>query len=143
MQAISFFIEGQPRQQQRHRTFRRGNKNIQYDPSADEKKDFLIKALEHKPEKQIDTAFVMKLVFIFDRPKSHFRTGKFANELKTGAPIHMTNTPDIDNLIKFVLDALNKKFYTDDSQCITITASKEYKTKNQTAGTFVSIITVD
>lgn len=143
MQSISFFISGQPRQQQRHRTFRRGNKNIQYDPSADEKKDFLIKALEHKPEKPISDPFVIKLVFIFERPKSHFRTGKFSSELKANALIQMTNKPDIDNLIKFVLDALNKKFYVDDSQCISITASKEYSTQKQPAGTYVGIVTVD
>jgi Holliday junction resolvase RusA-like endonuclease len=33
---------------------------------------------------------------------------------------------DLDNMIKFVLDALNKKAYLDDSQICSIKASKVY-----------------
>ena len=60
------------------------------------------------------------------RPKSHFRTGKYYGMLKNTAPLHHVKTPDLDNLVKFVLDAMNKVFYVDDSQVTEIITTKEY-----------------
>lgn len=34
--------------------------------------------------------------------------------------------PDIDNLAKFILDAMNEKFFLDDRQVVKIIASKHY-----------------
>ena len=45
------------------------------------------------------------------RLKSHFRTGKFAGVLKDSAPTVMVSTPDVDNVAKFYLDALNGKAF--------------------------------
>ena len=63
------------------------------------------------------------------RPKSHFRTGKFANYIKEKwIKLPHTKKPDIDNLIKFVLDALQGQngFFLDDSQVIRLYAEKIY-----------------
>ena len=46
--------------------------------------------------------------------------------LKGGAPKYRTSRPDIDNLFKFVLDALNGVFWIDDSQVVMCSLSKEY-----------------
>ena len=49
------------------------------------------------------------LCFRFARPKSHYRTGKFAELLKDSAPTRRhTQVPDKDNLEKAVMDALGK-----------------------------------
>ena len=73
----------------------------------------------------------LKIQFVFHikRAKSHFRTGKYANELKPSAPIYHTKRPDIDNYVKFYLDCMNKVVYLDDSQVIELSAKKIYNDK--------------
>ena len=63
------------------------------------------------------------------RPKFHYRTGKFADLLKDKwQKIAMDKKPDIDNLIKYVLDALqgHNGYFVDDAQIIRIYAEKIY-----------------
>ena len=63
------------------------------------------------------------------RPKSHYGTGRNKDILKERFQnIPCTKKPDIDNLIKFVLDALqgDNGFFIDDSQVVSIFAEKEY-----------------
>lgn len=64
----------------------------------------------------------LRLVFQFKRPKSHY-TNK--GLLKSEA-WHMPHRPDIDNLSKAVMDALNEVAYTDDSQIVALDAMKIY-----------------
>ena len=64
-----------------------------------------------KPKQPLEGSIRIYLTFYMPRPKSHFRTGKFKNQLKDNAPVFHTNTPDIDNLIKLMLDCLNKSFF--------------------------------
>ena len=56
----------------------------------------------------------------FVRPRVHFKKG----QLKPDAPIHVLKTPDIDNLAKFVLDALQKKILFDDKFVTTLVVHK-------------------
>ena len=71
----------------------------------------------------------MNIQFYMKRPKNHYRTGKFADLIKEKwQTIPMTKKPDIDNLIKFVLDALQGQngFFLDDSQVVRLYAEKIY-----------------
>ena len=61
----------------------------------------------------------MEIVFHFARPKSHF--GKV---LKASAPDHHVKRPDVDNLIKTVLDGMNGIAWIDDAQVVYVKASK-------------------
>ena len=54
------------------------------------------------------------------------RTGRFAHERKPTAPTFHTSTPDVDNLAKFVLDAMNGHFFVDDSQIVELHCQKVY-----------------
>ena len=47
--------------------------------------------------------------------KGHYRTGKYAGELKPSAPKYHIVAPDLDNLAKLVLDAMTGIFWRDDS----------------------------
>lgn len=116
-------IDGDPVQQKRHRTVRVGAFMREYDPSKELKKDFL-SVLHHSiPEVTPRGSIHLHLVFTFLRPKSHL-TSKM--QLKKGESFSMIKKPDIDNLIKFVMDALNGKYWHDDSQISHIIAEKEY-----------------
>ena len=66
------------------------------------------------------------MTFYFQRPKHHFRTGKFAGQLKAGKDVWHNKKKDLDNLVKFVLDSLNALAYIDDGQVCSIKAEKFY-----------------
>lgn len=71
--------------------------------------------------------------FYMPRPKKHFRTGKYANVLKDGVPEYHTNTPDLDNLLKMIMDIIGKKrFIIDDNQICRIQAEKIYSKQPRT-----------
>jgi crossover junction endodeoxyribonuclease RusA len=75
--------------------------------------------------------------FVFPRPKSHYRTGKRASELRDDAPRHHTVKPDIDKLARAVLDALTwAAVLRDDSRVHTLTVGKRY---GQDTGVTVTI----
>jgi len=119
---IEFFIAGNPQALKRHRTYRRGNINIQVDPSADAKQSFLACAMQYRPERPYDKPIMVTMEFRFQRPKSHYG----AKGLKTTAPALHTSRPDVSNLVKFCEDALNGIYYRDDSIIACLIAKKRY-----------------
>lgn len=129
---LELTVFGAPIALKRHR--RRKDKNkfgteitIDYDPSSEDKKTFLWKAIAaKKPPKPFNEALMVKMIFYMPRPKSHYGTGKNAGKLKDSAPIFHTKKPDVDNISKFVFDALNKIYWTDDSIISTEIARKIY-----------------
>ena len=123
---IDFKVPGKPQALKRHRTFQKGNFKGSYDPSSEDKSDFLVKAIENKPDIPLDEPLHVNLTFCFLRPKSHFRTGSKSHLLKDSAPKYHTSIPDVDNLIKFVADSLNGIFWKDDSRICNILAEKIY-----------------
>ncbi len=58
----------------------------------------------------------LTVVFIMARPKSHFRTGRYAGVLKESAPVCHAQRPDRDKLARAVGDALKGIAYRDDGQ---------------------------
>ena len=62
------------------------------------------------------TAVWADLVFYLPRPKSHYRTGRYAGMLKDSAPRVHTTKPDGDKLTRAVFDSLTDAgVITDDS----------------------------
>lgn len=96
-----------------------------YDPSKKEKDDF-VKTIVDFPEAKMTKPIKCVLHFYCKRPKSHYKTGKYAGILKETSPKYNINNKDLDNMVKFVLDALNDKLYTDDSLIFEIVCSKLY-----------------
>ena len=67
------------------------------------------------------------LTFLLPRPKGHFGTGRNAGKLRDSAPTHHTTKPDLDKLIRAVLDALTSAgVWGDDSQVWGLAAAKGY-----------------
>ena len=69
--------------------------------------------------------------------KKHYRTGKFSNELKPNPPISYKIKPDIDNLLKFVMDVGNGVLWKDDSQIYKVDMEKIYSVNGYTKITVV------
>ena len=117
-----------PTSLKRHRHTKSGHS---YDPSAKEKLAFVDKV--ELPETVMTGPIKATLHFYEKRPKCHYRTGKYSDLLKPRAPKYNTSKRDIDNFCKFVLDALNKRLYDDDSQIIVLNSTKNY-TENREDG---------
>lgn len=58
----------------------------------------------------------MIVEFFFQRPKSHFGTGRNSGNLKPSAPREHVQKPDLSKLIRAAEDALSGIVYRDDSQ---------------------------
>ena len=115
-------IKFEPVSLKRHRHRLKGGT---YDPSKKDKDDF-IKVIENFPEEKMTKPLRCVLNFYCKRPKSHYKSGKNAHILKDTSPKYNINNKDLDNMVKFVLDALNDKLYTDDSLIFEISCSKMY-----------------
>jgi Holliday junction resolvase RusA-like endonuclease len=89
-----------------------------YNPSGMHQREFAKACESYLPLKPLEGPIEAKMIFYFDRPKYQFRTGKNSHLLKEGISNWHSTRKDLDNLIKFVLDSLNKKAYLDDSQVI-------------------------
>lgn len=117
-----------PTSLKRHRHTKSGHS---YDPSAKDKLEFASKV--ELPEEIMTGPIIATLDFYEKRPKCHYRSGKYSDLLKPKAPKYNISKKDIDNFCKFVLDALNKKLYNDDSQIIVLNSTKNY-TDNKEEG---------
>jgi Holliday junction resolvase RusA-like endonuclease len=82
----------------------------------------------------------MRLMFFLPRPKGHFGTGKNSAKLKASAPLAPAVKPDLDKLVRAVLDALTGVVFRDDCQVAGLSCSKLYADHPYTLGLMCSIL---
>tara|TARA_R110000744_G_scaffold41284_4_gene93422 strand:+ start:4962 stop:5384 length:423 start_codon:yes stop_codon:yes gene_type:complete len=119
----TIIVNGKPRPQARHRHTKAG---FTYDPSSKYKKDFITQVRSQAPNPPLNGRISLKAIFSMPYVKKHYRTGKYSGMLKANSPYEYTIKPDIDNLLKFVLDAGNKVLWYDDSQIWKVETEKVY-----------------
>ena len=68
----------------------------------------------------------LEVVFIFPRPKHHYRSGTHSHELKPSAPVHHAGKPDVDKLLRAIGDSLTGTVIRDDAQIARVIATKLY-----------------
>jgi len=139
---LEFEIWQKPIPQKRHRHTKSGHT---FDPSYKEKKAFFKESIIYAPYKPIEGGVGVELLFFMQRPKSHYGTGKNAEKLKPQAPYEHIKTPDTDNLVKFVLDALGTEqiFFKDDRQIVSVKARKLYANRRANTRTYVCLYAID
>jgi Holliday junction resolvase RusA-like endonuclease len=103
---IKFTVQGRPKALKRHKD----STGRKYDPSSVDKGDFAIKCSHVRPREPFDFPIHVYLQF-------HFEKSAKAGDVTVG---------DIDNLNKFVFDALNGIFWKDDRYIDRITAVRCY-----------------
>ena len=126
---ISFVVCGDPVAQPRHKIATRGKFAHAYIP-----KDHSIHAYKQALQMfariamagrtPVDGPVLVTILFRFARPKSHTKAARLDDNHR--------QKPDLDNLAKAVLDALNGICWLDDSQVCQIRASKAWRTEGQT-----------
>lgn len=126
---IEFKVEGKAVPQPRPRVVRMRNgqtRAYNSEKSVVYKRIVKAAALSEMNKQQLtmtDRPLAMRLTFVFTPPKSY--TKKKLEAVKSGE-LRYTKKPDLDNLAKSILDALNGTVYRDDSQIITLSINKEY-----------------
>lgn len=78
----------------------------------------------------------VSITFVFSRPKSHFRTGKNADQLRPDAPDYMASAPDLDKLIRAIGDSLTGICLHDDRLIASVSAVKRF---GGNPGAYVSV----
>ena len=130
-ETIRFIIPVKPVGKARPRFTRRANgKGIRsYNAQVTEEGEILLHCMAIWGDRPpITGAFMISGEFVFARPKSHFGTGRNSGKLKPSAPAHHTSKPDVDNILKIILDALQGVIFADDSQCVSVDCRKRYAT---------------
>jgi len=124
---IKLIIPGNPIAKKRPRFARRGKFVKTYNDQETEESKFLFHVMQQwKGELIENTSIAIHIKFCMKRPKSDYGTGRNTGKLKKSAPVDHIKKPDIDNMIKFVLDVLNGHVYHDDSLINYIASAKCY-----------------
>ena len=114
---LHFYLRLKPEAQKRHRTYGR----IQVDPSKEYKNFLKLQLLEKYHGTPLKGALVVNVTFRMPIPSS---TSKKRKEAMRAGEIPHVKRPDLDNLVKALLDALNKTIIEDDSQIFSLYMKK-------------------
>ena len=136
---IDFFVSGVPKAQPRVKAFVRGGHAGVYTPDSAEswKQSVRLQATANAPESLVTAPIRIELDFFLPRPKAHHKRD---GSVKSNSPIWHCKKPDLDNLIKAVVDAITdtQRVWMDDSQICEITATKTYAINAVGCSVFIS-----
>ncbi len=135
LRSTSFFVPGKPQQKGSTKSLMHprtkkivtmsANKNLKLWEAT-----VRLKAREAKDWSGVsDKAIGVDVAFLFPRPRCDYGTGKNSETLKDGAPQKYIKNPDLDKLVRGVLDGLSGVLFTDDRQVTKILATKHYGEK--------------
>jgi len=120
-------IEGQPQTKQRPEFSRRGGKFRTYTPAKTMNYEKKVKEEAKKVvPSPLEGPISLSLSFFLHRPQD------LCWKTKPMPSLYMDKRPDIDNLIKGVVDGLNGVAFVDDKQICKLEATKKYHSGTNT-----------
>jgi len=131
---IEFHIPGEPKPHPRPRAFvRSGHASIYTPKSAQDRKyniqQFALDAMKAAGhEMPMDGLVSLEIEFVFPRPKNKIWKTKLMPRER------LAQGPDLDNLSKSVMDAMNQIVYMDDRQVAVLIVSKWMAAGDESAG---------
>lgn len=133
---VGFTVYGKPAQMGSKKAFVRGGRAIITDDNSAKRKQWAnavasAAAAVMGGRSVISSPVYLQATFYFQRPKSHFGSGKNADVLKTSAPMFHSQTPDLDKLIRCLGDAMAGIVYRDDSQIVSVLATRRWTTEQE------------
>ena len=117
---------GKPKSKQRPRFVRRGRFSKAITPKETLEYETYVKEVfvrECQPERLLEGPLHANITAHYLKPKS---TSKKKRQQMLDGLIRPTKKPDLDNICKIILDALNQIAYADDSQVVEIVLTKYY-----------------
>ena len=135
---ISFVVYGKPAQMGSKRAFVRNGRAIMVNDNSDRLRQWYNACASRAAEEMngddlIKSPVQIEVDFHFRRPKSHFGTGRNAGVLKDSAPDQHSQKPDIDKLVRCLLDSLSGVIWQDDSQVFSLTARRHWTSSQERA----------
>ena len=137
MKSLMFRVTGQPVAKARPRMARRGKAVWAYTPKTTKEYEELVASSfvkKYKKFKPIEGPVSVEALIMLNAPAYVLKLWK------RGAYPHHTKKPDIDNIMKSILDALNGVAWLSDSQVVEMRAAKGY---SETPEAVVTIKTLD
>ncbi len=132
---MKYIIHGPPTPLQRPR-FTRGHV---YDPQKEQKLlDGIQLKRQHLPNKPYDQPLLATITFFMPMPRVYKESGRDGLRDK-----YHPKKPDLDNLIKYILDAANGILYTDDSLIVQIFGKKIWADEGKTELTLEHVNEMD
>lgn len=138
-EAITFIIPGPVVGKGRPKFARRGNFVTTYTPEKTANYENLVKLAAHRAmdgRDHISVAVRCKIVVWVEPPASWSNKKRLA---ALSGEIHPTSKPDLDNVAKGILDAMNEVVFKDDKQVVELSLSKHYALNSQAV---VEVVTV-
>lgn len=135
MTELSFTVEGLPAPQGSKRAFnhRHTGRVVMIESAGDRLKAWRqVVTLKAQSAAALQAweppeAVTTSVQFYLPRPKSHYRTGRFAGQLKPSAPLFHVTKPDSDKLLRAINDSLSDAgVIRDDSNITSINVQKTY-----------------
>ena len=129
MTAICFTVPGKPQGKARARTYYNAKKKAMSSTTPDKTvlyENFIAtRYMEAAGEQRFsDGAYIkVRIQAFYEIPKSSSKVKKTA---MLSGELLPTKKPDIDNIVKAVLDALNEVAYRDDTQVVELQVRKQY-----------------
>jgi Holliday junction resolvase RusA-like endonuclease len=125
---VTYLVEGNPVGKGRPRFARRGNFVSTYSPTKTRDYEDLIKEAAKKAmgsNELLETPVTVAIYITVPIPQSYSKKRTEACLSGSERPI---KKPDIDNIAKCFLDAMNQVVYLDDTQVLTLHVTKVYGT---------------
>lgn len=133
---IAFTVYGRPRPQGSKSAFVVKGRAVMREASEhvkDWRQQIASVAIETMDGKApLTQAVKLVVVYHFQRPKSHYGTGKNANQVKASAPLEHTQKPDLSKLVRALEDALTGIVFKDDSQVASLNCGKQWSLRDFT-----------
>lgn len=124
--AVAFVIPGTPVGKGRPKFARRGNFVTTYTPEKTASYENLVKvkAEEAMQGRQLFEGAVAVEIALFVTPPASWSQKKQREAL--AGTVFPTSKPDVDNVLKGIMDALNEIVFKDDKQAVDVTVIKRY-----------------
>lgn len=131
---LRVFVPGTPVQQGNHARGPHGGtyeKNKKLKPWRTEVTEVLQSQWQEQGQERaaLNEPVRVDIQFVYARPDSHYGTGRNTGVLKASAPLWKATMPDIDKLVRAILDCLTfAAVVRDDSRVVEVRATKAYGT---------------